>query len=480
MFEILAKAKAGALYRLLAKLPVDEAAIVLTNLPNPLAIQVIAYYPAEMQAEIGPAMVDARWAEPEKIEHTKSTIQGMLAQAKQNLAAKNGAAPAQTPASAKAPAPAAPLNAPPPSPPVSQEEHRRLMERSRPGTPVARPASNQFGKGGNPYQTAPDSHAGQPKPQEAPPAINADTGKPTLAARAKELAKTMLRPPAKRKGEPTPPPQPPQKWTPRQATASPINGPALPGTPPPVAGDPFASPLAKAGLLDVIGRAQEKFLPKDGTAGKAGKGGAARPPAQQPALPLRPRPRLDKNGRPEPVEGMLAPGDVRFVKTPRVIGPGAPKRAAGGGGDAVGGAAGKGARRMDGKAILAAILRESDAKTRNAVKRDDPALFKQLKGRMFYFDDLVLTDDNALARVFTAAPTEDSALALKFAAPALKEKVFRAVSPGRARALREHGEVRAGLDEVEKAQQTVLDVALQLQSAGRILIDPRDPDLAGQ
>jgi flagellar motor switch protein FliG len=135
---------------------------------------------------------------------------------------------------------------------------------------------------------------------------------------------------------------------------------------------------------------------------------------------------------------------------------------------------------MDGKAILATILREATPEVRGAVRHDDPALFKQLRDRMFYFDDLALTDDNALARVFTAAPTEESALALKFAAPALREKVFRAVSPGRARALREHAAARAGLDEVEKAQQTVLDVALQLQSAGRILIDPRDPDLAGK
>ncbi len=467
MFDILAKAGAGALYRLLSKLPVEEAAIVLTNLPNQLAIQVIAYYPGETQAEIGPAMVDARWAEPEKIEQTEAKIRAMLQQAKQNLAAKNGA-PA----------------APPPSPPEpdgrsgtpAATPQRRLVERKRPGSPVARPSSPQFGKAGNPYQTAAES---APK---APPQDKQDesAGKPTLAGRARELAKNMLRPPTakdKRKSEApssSKPPQPPQPWIPRQATGSPINGPALPGTPPPVAGDPFASPLAKAGLLDLIGRAQEKLLPKN-----AQQQAQPIPPRGTP--PAKPRARAggDKRepGRPEPLEGLLAPDSVRLAKTPRLIGPGAPKReppaAPAGGGKA-------GARRMDGKAILAAILREAGPSVRGTVRRDDPALFKQLRDRMFYFDDLALTEDNALARVFTAAPTEESALALKFAAPALREKVFRAVSPGRARALREHAAARAGLDEVDRAQQTVLDVALQLQSAGRILIDPRDPDLAGK
>ena len=489
MFEILAKAKAGALYKLLSKLPVEEAAIVLTHLPNQLAIQVIAYYPGEMQAEIGPAMVDARWAEPEKIALADRKIRHMLQQAKQSLAAKSQTSVLPKEAKDAAPQPTSgekPTAAlakteretaadeqreppPPPAPPPAPQ--RRLVERARPGTPVARPASSQFGKGGNPYQAAAET-AGPPKaiPPQTKPGENAEA-KPGLAARAKELAKSMMRPPParppaaeKRKNEG------PKPWVPRQATSSPINGPALPGTPPPVAGDPFASPLAKAGLLDLIGRAQEKLLPKGSTLPSAKNPVPAAPSSRPPQ-----RPKIGKNGRPEPLEGILAPGSVDLVKTPRVIGPGVPRP------DRRESAPPpQNARRMDGKAILAAILREAGPSVRGTVRHDDPVLFKQLRDRMFYFDDLVLTEDNALARVFTAAPTEDSALALKFASPALRDKVLRAVSPGRARALREHAGDRAGLSDIEKAQQTVLDVALQLQSAGRILIDPRDPDLAGK
>jgi hypothetical protein len=242
---------------------------------------------------------------------------------------------------------------------------------------------------------------------------------------------------------------------PKPASGSPINGPAIPGTPPPVSGDPFASPLAKAGLMDLIGRAQEKLLPKaprfPGTARRAGS-----PPGKRPA----------------PREGVAASGKIAVNGPPRVVGPGAKgappppaKKAAGG-------------RRMDGKVILAAILREAGKKVRDAVEHEDPSLYRELRNRMFYFDDLIYTEDAALARVFTAAPAKDAALALQFAAPALRERVLRAVSPGRAAALRDVPGGRTGVDAIEKAQNGVLRVALQLQAAGRILIDPRDPDLA--
>ena len=82
MFDILSKAKPAALHKLLSKLPADEAAIVLTQLPNTLAIQVIAYYPDAAQTELGSAMVDARWAEPAKIERVEEKVRAMLQQAK--------------------------------------------------------------------------------------------------------------------------------------------------------------------------------------------------------------------------------------------------------------------------------------------------------------------------------------------------------------------------------------------------------------
>ena len=310
-----------------------------------------------------------------------------------------------------------------------------------------------------------DGHAGEDKPPAPPQAA---------VSPVKSYAPTPARP----QSPPTPPakkpaarPEPasgapansgkPVPWVPRNATASPINGPALPGKPPPVAGDPLKSPLAKAGLLDLIGRAQEKLLPK--------KNASVPPaPAARRELPSRsPAAREPVKKRPPAREGVVR--SVTIDKTPRTIGPGAARR------DDPPPSSG---RRVDGKAILAAILREAGPKVRHTVQDDDPALFRELRGRMFFFDDLNFTEDSALAIVFTSAPLDEAALALKFAAPVLRDRVLRVVSPGRARALAEPTASRTGMEAIERAQQKVLDVAMQLQAAGRILIDPRDPDLA--
>lgn len=309
---------------------------------------------------------------------------------------------------------------------------------------------------------APRPHPG-PGSAPAPSPGPVTPGRPNpYAAAANPTASAVPPPPRPR---PTDKPKP---WVPRAATGSPINGPAIPGSPEPVTGDPFKSPLAKMGLMDLIGRAKDKLLPKAGTPAPASASPARQTPANRiPAGPPK---------RPAAREGVAR--SVSINPTPRVIGGKPPPRRSGTG--APDGKAKPGARSIDGKAILAAILREAGGTVRDNVKLDSPELFSELRKRMFVFDDLMLTDDNALARVFTAAPVSDSALALRFAAPALRDRVLRVVSPGRAEALRDPPAGRTGMDSIEKAQQAVLDIALRLQAAGRILIDPRDPDLMGE
>ncbi|MCD8349332.1 MAG: hypothetical protein LUC93_01805 [Planctomycetaceae bacterium] len=497
-FEFLTRAKPASIYKLLEKLPLEDAAIVLTGLPQATVVQILAYFPDEMQAAMLPAMRAARQLPPERRDTTVSTVKTIIRNAKTNR--QTGVIAPGEPA---APSPAADPT-PPAEPPVAKE------------TPLPRPSQPARPRlstpGSNPYESAPSPRTpgggdtaltGQGREQAAEPSPFANLGSklkdalkntiqsintppakaadPTQQAQANIPARTANPvspahsatpetprrtssiPPKRTRREPPPKPMP---WVPRTATTSPINGPALPNTPPPVAGDPLQSPLAQAGLLDLIGRAQEKLLPKSPT----------RRQSSPPRMTDRPAARRPQPGglkRPEPREGMARPGEITVGNQPRVIGPrtgpAAPSAPA----------AGQGARRMDGKAIMAAILREAGPSLRHQVENADPALFRQLRDRMFYFDDLVFSDDNALARVFTAAPADSAALALKFAAPALRNRVLQVVSPGRAKVLIEPPG-RAGFDAVEAAQKKVLDVALQLQAAGRILIDPRDPDLSGR
>lgn len=415
-FDFLARARPASLYRLLEKLTLEDAAIVLVGLPHSTAIQVMAYFPDDRQGELLPAMRDARRVAPKWAEKTAERIRELLQAAKS--ARESQAAP------------------------VDGDQPVASAAENKPRPPAREPAANTHPPAEQPRPLRQQSAAYQSQPPKA---------QPPSPGRIPEKTSHPGAPSDKDK---------PRPWIPRTATGSPINGPALPGKPPPVSGDPLKSPLAKAGLLDLIGRAQEKLLPK--------KGQPVKPDA---ISGQRPRPSSAAPGRPKAREGVVSLDKVGLTSTPRVIGPRAkptpesPPPSKG--------------RRMDGKAILAAILREAGPKVRGHVQDDDPRLFRELRGRMFFFDDLVYTEDAALARVFTTAPTEESALALKFAAPLLRDRVLRVVSPGRARALRDLTGGRAGVDDIELAQKKVLDVALQLQAAGRILIDPRDPDLAG-
>lgn len=514
-FDFLAKAKPASLYKLLEKLPADEAAVVLTGLPHALAIQSLAFFPEHLQGSFLPMMREARNVPAQQREAVAGKIRTMLGAAKAAKEGKTAVISKENqppPETASAPPRTAPIpipsnlapksaagshalgqNAPvakekfaqprPPEPaaPATAPSAAAPSQR-KPAPQVAPGAAKSMSAGHNPYESAPPAklpgHAEKVE-NPAPPSPLAGLGSKLKDVLNRAAASAAGQPrressagspaPAKSPKEPASGARPstgkPVPWVPRTATTSPINGPALPGTPPPVSGDPFKSPLAKAGLLDLIGRAQERFMPKDT---------AARRPSASRGLPPRARAPGGKPGRPEPREGVMSLDEVGFNKTPRVIGP----RPGGRAGGVVAPAADSGARRMDGKAILAAILREAGPEVRGSVQEDDPGLMRELRGRMFYFDDLIFTEDAALARVFTAAPAETAALALKFAAPALRKRVLAAVSPGRARAL-EESTGRAGFDAVEAAQKKVLHVALQLQAAGRILIDPRDPDLAG-
>ena len=516
-FDFLAKAKPASLYKLLEKLPAEEAAVVLTGLPHALAIQSLAFFPEHLQGAFLPMMREARNIPAPQREAVAGRIRSMLGAAKAAKDGKTAVIPKQDglpPEPADAPPRSAPISITPnftptgsvarpgqdgsaaggkfaqplppaPAQPASSSPAPAAAQRTAASSPSASGgAARSMPSGHNPYESTPPAKAPAPAERDTPPVspsplaglgtklkdvlnraaasaagqLQGQTGNPS-PAKAPQNPKPAARPNAT--GKPVP-------WVPRTATTSPINGPALPGTPPPVSGDPFTSPLAKAGLLDLIGRAQERFMPK-GTGGQKAPAQPSRPTARS-MPPSAPTPG-GKPARPEPREGVLSLDDVVFDKTPRVIGP-QPGRAAGGPP-----ALSPGARRMDGKAILAAILRAAGPEVRGSVQDDDPTLMRELRGRMFYFDDLIFTEDAALARVFTAAPAETAALALKFAAPALRKRVLAAVSPGRARALEESAG-RAGFDAVEAAQQKVLHVALQLQAAGRILIDPRDPDLA--
>lgn len=331
------------------------------------------------------------------------------------------------------------------------------MREARRATPED--ASATVGKLRDILAASKDALQTRPNPQTPPTpssAANASASpKPGIQATDKTIAsaygKSSLPPNAK-----------PQPWKPRTTDETPINAPQKPNRPPPVAGAPARSPI-KANILEMLGFGKTKAEP------------------DAPTPPAHPRP----PAKSEPKEGLVRSPKLTISNTPRMLGagkpvspsaaaPAAPKQRASS-------PPASGGRKMDGMAIMAAILRNASVDVRHNVEADSPALFKALKDRMFVFDDLVGSDDDALAQVFTVAPLTDAALALRFGPPALRDRALRAVSPRRAAMIKDavtNNTTRSGLDAIEEAQNRVLDVALRLQSAGRIIIDPDDPDLA--
>ena len=269
-------------------------------------------------------------------------------------------------------------------------------------------------------------------------------------------------------------------WRPRVADGPPINAHPKPPVKPIAAAGSVKPPLVGLNLKELFGFARDVLAGKTPRSPSAAKADGAAERVEKPAGADKPRRR----------DAIVKSRDVNIAATPRTIGkpaavrrqplpipPGKPAIP----GNAAEQSGSGGAKRIDGMAILASILREADVDIRHNVAIEHPELYRQLQKRMFHFDDLALSDDAALSQVFTIAPADVAALALRFAAPRLRERALGAVSPQRAELLRSEASSprgSSGLDAIEAAQDRVLEIALQLQKAGRIVIDPDDPDLA--
>lgn len=141
-----------------------------------------------------------------------------------------------------------------------------------------------------------------------------------------------------------------------------------------------------------------------------------------------------------------------------------------------------GGRHIDGMALAAEILRLAPAEVRGNIRSQEPGLYTSLRKRMFIFEDLARSPDRTLAEVFGRVDSDIAALALKFAPDELRDRALAAVSPRRAQLLLDEagaaGKGRVKLADIEKAQADVLQLALELQRSGQVIIDPDDPDTA--
>lgn len=125
--------------------------------------------------------------------------------------------------------------------------------------------------------------------------------------------------------------------------------------------------------------------------------------------------------------------------------------------------------------ILGRMGKGKDKAILSQMEEVDPALTEAIRRKMFTFEELIFIDSRGLQAVLRETSNETLVLALKTAHDDIKEKILGNISARAAEMIREDieamGPVRLG--DVEKAQQEIIQTALQLEEEGKVVIPGR-------
>ena len=106
------------------------------------------------------------------------------------------------------------------------------------------------------------------------------------------------------------------------------------------------------------------------------------------------------------------------------------------------------------------------------IRESDSDLAQRIMDNMFTFDDLQKLEDGAIQTVLKEVQSESLVIALKGAAPEMREKIFKNMSKRAAETLREDLESRGPvrLSEVEAEQKEMLKILRRLADEGQIVL----------
>lgn len=112
------------------------------------------------------------------------------------------------------------------------------------------------------------------------------------------------------------------------------------------------------------------------------------------------------------------------------------------------------------------------------IREADNELAQQIMDNLFTFDDLSKVDDKAIQSLLKEVQTESLVIALKGAAPELREKIFKNMSTRAGETLREELESRGPVrvSEVESEQKEMLKVVRRLVEEGVIVLGGASDD----
>ncbi|MFH0810032.1 MAG: flagellar motor switch protein FliG [Pseudomonadota bacterium] len=139
-------------------------------------------------------------------------------------------------------------------------------------------------------------------------------------------------------------------------------------------------------------------------------------------------------------------------------------------------------QKAGGVTAVAELLNHVDSNAENAIlsqlEEEDADLADEIRQCMFVFEDLASVDDRGIMALMREVANEDLTLALKTAAPELKEKVLRNISERARMVIQEDletmGPVR--LKDVESAQQRIVRAAKKLEEEGKLTISSKGAD----
>ena len=129
-----------------------------------------------------------------------------------------------------------------------------------------------------------------------------------------------------------------------------------------------------------------------------------------------------------------------------------------------------------GVASLVSILHQVDRGTEKAIMdaldESQPQVAEEVRQKMFVFENIITLDDRAIQRILREVDNKDLVLALKGASEEVRQLIFRNLSKRAADLLKEDLEITGPvrLRNVEEAQQRIVNVIRQLESAEEIVI----------
>ncbi|HEY7490226.1 MAG TPA: flagellar motor switch protein FliG [Candidatus Tectomicrobia bacterium] len=122
--------------------------------------------------------------------------------------------------------------------------------------------------------------------------------------------------------------------------------------------------------------------------------------------------------------------------------------------------------------ILNNVDQASEREIMGQIEEANASLAEEIRQLMFVFEDLITVDDRGMQMILKEIAKEDLTLSMKTASEGLREKIFRNMSQRAAEMLQEEiemlGPVR--INDVEKAQQKITQVAKRLEAEGKIML----------